>query len=185
VTVKLQPQYPLHNLHNGNDVNNDGFIVAYDALLIVNWINAYGPTPIQKIGADATKLYLDTVADNYIASSDVLAVINYLNSHQTQSLAASGDTAEGEATGSELKSLADDDAQGWIGDERPVGSQTPGTSAPIILLPVASRATSDSRSRANIAGPAPVEDLSLNAAAVDQCLELGGENSLADSLRLL
>lgn len=77
--VALQARF---NLHNGFDVNHDGYVTAYDALLIINYLNGYGAAPIIGIGtASTTRLYYDVVPDNIIAASDSLAVINELNAH--------------------------------------------------------------------------------------------------------
>jgi hypothetical protein len=64
------------------DVNADGYISAIDPLSVINYINAFGSSPIIGLGASAkAKLYYDVIPDNVIAANDALAVINYINIH--------------------------------------------------------------------------------------------------------
>lgn len=82
------------NLHNGFDVNNDTFVSPIDALLITNYLNAYGSSPIIGLSVTGTKVYYDVVPDNVIAPNDVLAVVNHLNAKphlQNSSLSSSAE----------------------------------------------------------------------------------------------
>jgi subtilisin-like proprotein convertase family protein len=74
VVIAIKPNF---NLHNGFDVNNDSYVAPNDALLVINYLNAFGSSPI--IGLST--LYYDVIADNVIAPNDALAVINYLNAN--------------------------------------------------------------------------------------------------------
>src|SRR5262245_58475267 len=135
VTVKLLPQYPLHNMKNGNDVNNDGYVVAYDALLIINWLNAYGPTEIHRIGAASLPdLFYDTRADNFIAPSDALMVINYINSHPGPSSLAVSDAAEGEAVPSAASFDSADNTEFLSFDQQSAANNAPSEPPQFILL---------------------------------------------------
>jgi Dockerin type I domain len=98
VTVKLKPLYQLHNPRDPHDVNDDGFVSAVDALLIINQINAFGDSPIEIIRSQSSgTIYFDVVADNFIAASDALDVINFLNASSVHSQSAN--QPEGEAGG--------------------------------------------------------------------------------------
>jgi hypothetical protein len=96
VIVHLRPMFPWHN---GYDVNHDGAVAPDDALTIVNWLNANGPSPVPESGATPTTYY-DALADNFVAADDALAVINYINAGGGSGLSAmSIGGAEGESAG--------------------------------------------------------------------------------------
>jgi serine protease len=116
VVINLRPRF---SLHNGYDVNNDGQVTAYDALLIINYLNAFGPGPIIGLGAqEAQKLYYDVVADNNVTPHDSLAVINILNAHgpgpvgaiTSMATAAHGERLDGTAVDGMLAS----DEEKWF-----------------------------------------------------------------------
>jgi serine protease len=95
VYVEVLSTFELHNYDNPADVDNDTVISANDVISIINFINAHGSTPVEKIRAGGVvTMYFDVVADNYIAADDCVAVINFINS---QSKAKSVVEAEGEA----------------------------------------------------------------------------------------
>jgi hypothetical protein len=87
----VSPTLPRHNPKPGlarHDVNDDGFIVAGDALEIINYINAFGAGPLP-----ASKTYLKPFldvggnngeGDNFIAAIDALDVINIINAGITK-----------------------------------------------------------------------------------------------------
>ncbi|HUE73617.1 MAG TPA: CHRD domain-containing protein [Pirellulaceae bacterium] len=61
------------------DVNNDGKITAFDALLIINHMNQHGPgTPVVQTAFPRAP-FLDVNGNGTITASDALAVVNYLN----------------------------------------------------------------------------------------------------------
>jgi serine protease len=99
VTVLLRPQFPFHN---GLDVDNDGFATPNDALVVINWLNQLGPTPIAGLGSGvaAAKPFYDVLPDNFITSGDALEVINFINAFGSQQLGLSSQAVEGEAHGS-------------------------------------------------------------------------------------
>jgi hypothetical protein len=109
VTVRIVPSF---NLHNGFDVNADGYISAIDPLSVINYINAYGSTPIIGLGSSAkAKLYYDVVPDNVIAPNDALAVINYINQHpgnRPADVSSISETSAGAANGPALSAAAVD-----------------------------------------------------------------------------
>lgn len=85
------------------DVNDDGFIVPFDVLYIINELN--GPTVIDNRGwlpparpADAV-YYYDTNGDGYCTPMDALWIINYLNDglRTEGELAGAGDSLAGNA----------------------------------------------------------------------------------------
>jgi hypothetical protein len=95
VTIILQPLFPFHN---GYDVDNDGFASPNDALLVINFLNAFGPTPITGagFGTTAVRQYLDVVPDNFISNADALEVINFVNANGTRAVSLASGEAEGE-----------------------------------------------------------------------------------------
>jgi trimeric autotransporter adhesin len=72
-TSWTNPQQPL-------DVNNDSFVTAIDALLIINVLNTTGARPLNTpTEEDAPPPYFDCSGDWYVSALDALRVINYLN----------------------------------------------------------------------------------------------------------
>jgi ELWxxDGT repeat protein len=76
-TISVAKARPWHNAINRLDVNGDTHIFPNDALLVINFINAFG-TP--KVPADAgpDPPYRDVSGDGWIAPNDALAVINHI-----------------------------------------------------------------------------------------------------------
>ena len=72
--------FPWHNSRNGLDVNNDGFITAIDALLVINQLNTGNGGPLTP-PPPGNNLFYDTSADNFVTAIDALLVINYINTH--------------------------------------------------------------------------------------------------------
>ena len=85
VTVEAKAtELPWHHPSRPLDVNNDGFVVPGDALVIINELN--NRTKIDNFGrlpqfrpAD-TAYYYDVTGDGYCTAADALWIINYLNS---------------------------------------------------------------------------------------------------------
>lgn len=68
---------PNQNPTNQLDVDNDGFVSAIDALVLINFINTFGGGVLpQNLSRPP---YLDVDGDSLVSSLDVLAVINHLN----------------------------------------------------------------------------------------------------------
>jgi hypothetical protein len=72
--------FPWKNTAMPQDVNNDGFITASDAVAVINHLNAFGAGPLARRLAAPPAAFLDVNGDNYVSSIDALTVINYLNS---------------------------------------------------------------------------------------------------------
>jgi len=72
------------------NVDNDFDVVAWDVLLIINYINSGSPYGVSPDTPPNGPFY-DTSGDNYISADDVLKVINYIN--------AGGSEQEGESIG--------------------------------------------------------------------------------------
>jgi subtilisin-like proprotein convertase family protein len=191
VQVNIQPLYIWHNLNNGHDVNNDGTVSPIDALLVINRLNAYGPTPIEFIHSlAATTIYYDVVPDNYIASNDALAVINYLNGTSVQSLSATAGEGEGEAASGAASAPSDVALEQFADFMGPQDSSTQSPTShlsPVLLLSGSSTgsAVRQSTGPAARAGALPIDEELLDAAAIDQCLDAGEVDSLVADLRLL
>ncbi|MFO1064868.1 MAG: FG-GAP-like repeat-containing protein [Pirellulales bacterium] len=85
------------NPRNPLDVNNDTFVSAIDALLIINQLNQTGGG--KKLGTPpvGNTLFYDCNADTFLSAIDALFVINYLNSHPN-----------GEGEGEGVESIARD-----------------------------------------------------------------------------
>lgn len=83
IAVIIDP-YPWHNPKISLDVNNDGFVSAIDALIVINDLNFRGPRqlPNPPIPPLTPPPYLDVSRDNQVSAIDALLVINYLNSRQ-------------------------------------------------------------------------------------------------------
>lgn len=88
VQLLVSPLRPRHNPNAGtdlpamgirrHDVQDDGFIVANDALAIINHLNAFGSGPVPLTPGYVTP-YLDVTDDNFITAQDALDIINLIN----------------------------------------------------------------------------------------------------------
>ncbi len=76
VIAVLENDKPFHNDNNPEDVNFDGDVSARDALVIINYLNTYGPGPV---GEGDPGLGYDVNNDGFVTSLDALLVINELN----------------------------------------------------------------------------------------------------------
>ncbi len=92
IGVIIDP-YPWQNPRNPLDVNDDGFVTAIDALIVINDLNFNGarrlPNPPQP--PNSPPPYLDPSGDNEVAAVDALLVINFINEQ------VGGGGGEGEA----------------------------------------------------------------------------------------
>lgn len=68
------------------DVNDNGFITAFDALIVINYLNLYGASPLPIVTPPvglaqvlAPPPFLDTNGNGSLNSFDALLVINHLN----------------------------------------------------------------------------------------------------------
>jgi hypothetical protein len=73
---------PWRNPVNGADVDQSGFVVPLDALIIINDLNRNGPRqlPNPPVPPNVPPPFLDVNGDGFVTALDVLAVINVLNS---------------------------------------------------------------------------------------------------------
>ena len=93
LTVKSKPN-SHNNLHNPMDVNNDGFVTAMDALILVNYLNQNGPQELgpEEPGEGELPQYIDVNNDGAVSPIDVLIIINHLNNANPPS--AAGESPE-------------------------------------------------------------------------------------------
>jgi len=83
----------LQNPTQFRDVNDDGFVTAIDALLVINRLNRGGNVnQIPVTGEDAGPPYYDVSGDRFISAQDALLVINALN-RQSRGFAGEGEAA--------------------------------------------------------------------------------------------
>ncbi|TWU66701.1 tandem-95 repeat protein [Crateriforma conspicua] len=83
----------LQNQTEFNDVNDDGFITAIDALLIINELERAGGGPIAVEPDDVPPPYYDVSGDRFITAFDSLLVINHLNRTGGGSVAGEGESS--------------------------------------------------------------------------------------------
>lgn len=74
------------NAANPLDVNDDGFVTALDALLVINAINDRGTGELDPV-ADIGLPPVDTNADEFLSALDALLIINDINQSATSSSA--------------------------------------------------------------------------------------------------
>ena len=67
---------PQHNHDNPYDVDHSGHVTAIDALAIINYLNVYGPGPVQP--SDTGYCY-DVNSDAMVTAIDALLVLNEIN----------------------------------------------------------------------------------------------------------
>jgi len=67
---------PFHNDDNPEDVNGNGEVSSVDALVIINYLNTFGPG---SVGEGDPALGYDVNNDGFVTSLDALLVINDLN----------------------------------------------------------------------------------------------------------
>jgi len=89
VTISVENIHNWQNPANRFDVNADGFVSPQDVLIIINYINTFGPGPVPPNAVGPP--FRDVNGDDLISSADVLALINFIN--------ASSAFAEGEGEG--------------------------------------------------------------------------------------
>ncbi len=73
---------PFHNQSMPADVDGDGRVDPFDALLIINYLNRRGPGPIQDAISQGAELYYDVNGDGMVTPLDALLVINHINRDQ-------------------------------------------------------------------------------------------------------
>ena len=71
---------PWHNADEPRDVDRDGFIIAFDAIQVINWLNSVGPGPLPEPDDNTSPPpFLDVDGDNSASALDALLIINWLN----------------------------------------------------------------------------------------------------------
>jgi hypothetical protein len=78
--IVVTKKFVWHNAIKALDVTADTHVVAGDALEVINYINAYGSTPVPSDGR-ASGPYYDVNFDGFVAPSDVLDIINFINAY--------------------------------------------------------------------------------------------------------
>lgn len=85
----LENHEPFHNSQAPEDVNNNGDISPLDAILIINYLQRFGPGPINY---DAPLRYYDVNKDGMITPLDAFLVINQVNRQiQTSTVSTEGE----------------------------------------------------------------------------------------------
>jgi len=105
VTLNVENIHVWQNPANRLDVNADGFVTAQDVLILINWLNAFGPGPIPT-NPDPGPPFRDVNGDDAVtAQADVTPVLNFLNFQP----GGEGEGAEGAGT---IRVLVDDGPDG-------------------------------------------------------------------------
>jgi len=76
--ISVSKAHPWHNAANALDVTDDGHVVPVDALVVINFINAFGSTKVPA-NAGPSAPYYDVNADGTVSPIDALSIINHLN----------------------------------------------------------------------------------------------------------
>lgn len=86
---------PYHNYDNPYDVNHNGEVTTLDVLLIINYLNRFGPGPV---GQGDPSVCYDVNADGFVTALDALLVLNEINRRINDGgiVADAEQTAEGE-----------------------------------------------------------------------------------------
>jgi hypothetical protein len=72
------------------DVNNDGYITALDALLLINHMGVEGPGPLPAVGESGTPpLYVDCSGNGEMTPLDILLVVRDINLYGPREAGAS------------------------------------------------------------------------------------------------
>ena len=79
---------PNHNTNDPFDVDNNGKGTTADALLILNYINTYGPGNITPATAE---MYYDVNGDSVVTTLDVLLLLNELNRRSVSGTVSNGE----------------------------------------------------------------------------------------------
>jgi len=85
------------NVDNPFDVDGDGFVTAYDVLILIDYINSNPGNSTLPLLPVSPPPYYDVNDDRLCTALDILLVINWLNS-RTAAASSSGGAGEGEGT---------------------------------------------------------------------------------------
>ena len=72
---------PWHNLQAPLNTNGVGGITAFDAIIVINYLNLHPEAPLLDAGEAQVGQYLDVDNNNRVTAFDVIPIINYLNTH--------------------------------------------------------------------------------------------------------
>ncbi len=100
--------------HNRLDVNDDGFVTALDALLLINRIQLDGSGPLPDV-SDAPPPYWDCSGNGHITPLDILLVFRDININGPRTLDAATGGGSCDLSGSDSSTCA---AEGEVGEER-------------------------------------------------------------------
>ena len=89
----LENQTPAHNQDNPFDVSHGDGVTAQDALLIINYLNTFGPGPV---GSGDLGFCYDVNADGMVTALDALLVVNRLNLISSGDGGVGGEDGDGE-----------------------------------------------------------------------------------------
>jgi hypothetical protein len=85
----MAEQKPWQNHRDRFDINDDGFVVPGDVLIMINEINANGPLELPPpTGTTLAAPYWDANGDNFFSPIDILQVINYFEEADAEGEAA-------------------------------------------------------------------------------------------------
>lgn len=78
--IKVTISDPWYNSNRPLDVDNDAHLAPNDALIIINYINSFGASPVPSDAVIGQPFgFLDTNCDNNVSPGDALDVINSIN----------------------------------------------------------------------------------------------------------
>ena len=86
---------PYHNHDNPYDVDQNGFVTAADALVIINFLNNFGPGPA---GRGNSNFCYDVNADSLVTALDALLVLNELGRIENGSGTVGGEGEKNKAS---------------------------------------------------------------------------------------
>lgn len=108
VEEAMKDQRPWRNPVNARDVNNSGFVVPLDVLLIINELNLHDPRLLPPpTSADSPPPFWDANGDGFLTAADALFVINYLNSSQSGFSQGEGEPSPMQSMAGDASGLAD------------------------------------------------------------------------------
>lgn len=79
VTFVVHGVNAWNNLRNVLDVNDDGFVTALDALLIINELNTIGARSLIESDMVGLQRFIDVNDDGFVTALNALLLINWLN----------------------------------------------------------------------------------------------------------
>lgn len=72
---------PWHNLQNPLNTNGEGGITAFDAIIVINYLNLHPTSPLLVAEEAVPGKYIDVDNNSKVTAFDVIPIINYLNLH--------------------------------------------------------------------------------------------------------